>query len=97
MTAIIAHQTLTILSWFAVAILLVILLLIARFYESVSGERTHFWLFGAPIIFWGMASARYAFLGEVGGDPLGDVLWLVGGVLLAGLCIYLYNLMTAGR
>ncbi len=97
MTAITAHQTLTILSWFAVAILLVILLLIARFYESVSGEHTHFWLFGAPIVLWGMASARYAFLGRVGGDPLGDVLWLVGGLLLAGLCIYLYNLMTAGR
>ncbi len=85
MTAITAHQTLTILSWFAIAILLVILLLIARFYENVSGERTYFWLFGAPIVFWGMASARYAFLGEVSGDPLGDVLWLAGGLLLAGL------------
>ena len=97
MTAITAHQTLTLLSWFAVAILLVILLLIARFYENVSGERTYFWLFGVPIIFWGMAAARYAFLGQVGGDALGDGLWLVGGLLLAGLCIYLYNLMTAGR
>ncbi len=97
MTAITAHQTLTILTWFAAAILLVILLLIARFYENVSGERTYFWLFGAPIILWGMASARYAFLGQVGGDLLGDALWLLGGLLLAGLCIYLYNLMTAGR
>ncbi len=97
MTAITAHQSLTLLSWFAIAIVLVILLLIARFYESVSGERTYFWLFGAPIILWGIASARYAFLGQVGGDPLGDVLWLAGGLLLACLCIYLYNLMTAGR
>ncbi len=97
MTPIVAHQAFTIISWFAVAILLTILLLIARFYENVSGERTYFWLFGAPIVLWGVASARYAFLGQVSGDPLGDGLWLVGGLLLAGLCIYLYNLMTAGR
>ena len=33
----------------------------------------------------------------IGGDALGDALWIVGGVLLAGICIYLYNLMTTGR
>ena len=92
-----AHQALTIFSWFAVTVLLTILLLIARFYQNVSGERTYFWLFGAPIVFFGMASARYAFLNRISGDPLGDALWLMGGVLLAGMCIYLYNLMTSGR
>ncbi len=97
MTAITAHQALTIFSWFAAAILLTILLLIARFYQNVSGDRTFFWLFAAPIIIFGMASARYASLTQVNGDPLGDSLWLFGGVVLAGMCIYLYNLMTSGR
>ena len=97
MTSISLHQALTIFSWFALAILLTLLLLIARFYENMSGERTHFWLFGAPIIFFGMASARYAFIDRTTGDPLGDVLWIIGGVVLAGLCISLYNLMTSGR
>ena len=51
-----------------------------------------------PIVLFGLASARYAFIDQmIGTDPLGDILWLLGGVLLAGICIYLYNLMTAGR
>ena len=49
------------------------------------------------IVLFGLASARYAFLDRVSGDPLGDVLWLGGGLVLAGMCIYLYNLMTTGR
>jgi hypothetical protein len=97
MTAITAHQALTIFAWFIIAIILTILLLIARFYQNVSGERTHFWGFGLSIIIFGMASARYAFIDQISGDPLGDILWVLGGLLLIGMCIYLYNLMTAGR
>jgi|SRR5450432_948710 hypothetical protein len=97
MTAISAHQVLTIFSWFAVTILLVLLLLIARFYQNVSGERTHFWVFSLPVVVFGLAAARYSFVDQLNGDALGDVLWLLGGLLLAGMCIYLYNVMTAGR
>lgn len=97
MTAITAHQLLTILAWFLLAILLAFLLLIARFYENVSNERTHFWMFVLPVIVFGLASARYAFINQLGGDLLGDGLWFVGGVILAGLCVYLYKLMTSGR
>lgn len=97
MTAITAHQALTIFSWFVLAILLFILLLIARFYQNVSGEKTRFWVFGLPIVIFGIASARYAYVDRASGDPFGDLLWIVGGVLLAALCISLYNLMTSGR
>ena len=97
MTAITAHQALTIFSWFALAALLTLLLLIARFYQNVSGERTYFWGFVLPIIMFGAASARYAFIDSINGDLLADLLWFAGGVLLAGMCIYLYNVMTAGR
>jgi len=97
MTTLSAHQGLTIFSWFVLSSLLLILLLIARFYQNVSGERTYYWAFGLPMIMFGAASARYAFLDRLGGDALGDGLSLAGGLLLAGICIYLYNLMTAGR
>ncbi|MEP7284876.1 MAG: hypothetical protein ABI947_03810 [Chloroflexota bacterium] len=97
MTAITAHQAITIFSWFALAVLLILLLLIARFYQNVSGERTYFWVFSVPVVLFGMASARYAFVDHVGGDLLGDLLWFAGGIVLACLCIYLYNVMTTGR
>ena len=97
MNALTAHQLLTIFAWFLVTILLAFLLLIARFYENVSQERTHYWMFGLPVIVFGLASARYAFINQSAGDLLGDGLWFVGGVILAGLCVYLYRLMTAGR
>jgi hypothetical protein len=97
MTSINAHQALTIFSWFAIATLLVLLLFIARFYQKMSKDRTYFWLFVLPIALFGLASARYAFIDRVGFDALGDLLWFSGGALLAGMCIYLYNLMTTGR
>jgi hypothetical protein len=97
MTSITAHQALTIFSWFALAVLLTLLLLIARFYQNVSGERTRYWVFTLPIVMFGAASARYAFIDSIYGDLLGDLLWFSGGLLLAGMCVYLYNVMTAGR
>src|SRR5258708_18947435 len=97
MTAITGHQVLTILSWFAITILLILLLLIARFYQNVSGERTHFWVFSLPVVVFGMAAARYSFVDQLNGDLLGDLLWLVGGLLLAGMLSFLFNVVTAGR
>ena len=91
------HQALTIVLWFALAVILLFLTLIARFYQNVSGEKTHYWLFGVVVAIFGAASARYAFIDRVSGDLFGDLLWSAGGILLAGMCIYLYNLMTAGR
>jgi hypothetical protein len=97
MNAITAHQILTIISWFVLAALLAFMLLIGRFYQNVTGERTRYWIFSIPIVLFGLASARYAFIDRVSGDVLGDLLLFGGGLVLAGMCIYLYNLMTAGR
>jgi hypothetical protein len=97
MNALTAHQILTIFSWFLIAILLAILLLIARFYENVSKERTYFWAFGVPILIFAAASVRYAFNNQLGGDPLADLLSLMAGLMLSGMCLYLYNIMTRGR
>ncbi len=97
MTAISFNQALTIYIWFVLTILLLLLLLIARFYQNVSHEQTYYFLFGVPIILFGIASARDAFIDQVSGDLLGDAMWFAGGVILIGLCIHLYNLMTTGR
>src|SRR5258708_38749070 len=82
MTAITGHQVLTILSWFAITIILILLLLIARFYQNVSGERTHFWVFSLPVIVFGLAAARFSSVDQLNGDLLVVVLWLVVGLLL---------------
>ena len=94
LNAITTHQILTIFSWFVLTVLIAFLLLIARFYQNVSGERTHFWGFIVPIIFFGLASARYAFIDQISGDLFGDMLLFIGGVTLGGLCLWLYRLMT---
>lgn len=97
MTAPNVIQFLILSSWFLLSILIALMLLIARFYQNVSGERTFYWLFGMPIVLFGIAAVRYAFIGKLGGDTLADLASLAGGLLLALMCIYLYNLMTAGR
>ncbi|MHB8624917.1 MAG: hypothetical protein ACYDBJ_03630 [Aggregatilineales bacterium] len=90
-------QALTIYIWFLLAIVLGILLLIARFYQRIAHEQTYYPAFVVPIVLFGLASARDASINQIGGDPLADGLWFVGGVALIGLCMYLYHLMTMGR
>lgn len=83
--------------WFPLALLLVFLLLIARFYERFASERTFFSLFAFPILFFGVAIMRYASLNRIAGDPLADVLMAAGGIMLMALCSFLYLLMTRNR
>ncbi len=92
-----ANQALILYIWFALAILLSLLLLIARFYQTVSQERTYYPGFGFVIIIFAAASARDVFVDSVSGDLLSDSLWLTGAVLLAAICVHLYRSMTAGR
>lgn len=84
-------------TWFPLAALLFVLLLIARFYEKFSGERTHYRLFSAPIVLFGLGTVRYASLNSAAGDPLADLLLGLAGVLLIMLCANLYRQMLFGR
>lgn len=90
-------QFLMLYAWFPLALLLVFLLLIARFYERFASERTFFGFFAFPILFFGIATMRYASLNRIAGDPLADVLMAVGGIMLITLCFFLYLLMTRNR
>jgi tellurite resistance protein TehA-like permease len=93
--ALTAPQILIVVAWFLMAILIGFVVLIARFYEDVSGERTYYPAYFVTILCFAGASARSAFTNAADGDPLATVLWVIGAVSLAFLCVYLYNLMTA--
>ncbi|MBX3063950.1 MAG: hypothetical protein KF726_13290 [Anaerolineae bacterium] len=97
MTALTAHQLLTVIAWFLMAILIGFVVLIARFYEDVSGERTYYPVFFVSILCFAGASARSAFTNAIDDDLLATGLWIIGAVSLAVLSLYLYNLMTSKR
>lgn len=91
------NQFLVLFTWFPLAMLLMFLLLIARFYQKFSGESTYYRLFLVPVILYGAAGARYASISRMTGDIVGDLLLAVSGFTLIGLCLYLYRQMTTGR
>jgi hypothetical protein len=84
-------------TWFPLAILLFFLLLIGRFYQKFSGERTFFRLFSLPMFLFGSGAVRYASINRVMGDTLGDVLIGIGGGALLVLCLALYRRMSMRR
>ncbi len=96
MTAVELSQLLLLYSWFALAALLVFLLLIARFYQRSFQERTHFRWFVLPGILFGMAAVRFAGVDQVAGDILGDLLTAAAGVILIVLSISLVRQMMRG-
>ena len=93
MNVLTVHQILTVFAWFLMTIIVGFLILIAKFYEDVSGERTYYLGYTVPILCFGGASARYAFNNNIGDDVFANLLWVIGGVTLAFLSVYLYNLM----
>lgn len=95
MTTLTLAQALTLFIWFMLTILLLFLLLIARLYWVISGERTFYWGYLIPIALFGIASAHSAFLNQPTSDGLSEVLWAVGGLVLIVLCAYLYRRLSA--
>jgi Na+/H+ antiporter NhaC len=90
-------QFLMIYAWFPLAVLLAILLMVARFYQNLTGEQTRYALYGLPIILFGLGAAEYARIARASGDPVADLLLALGGGILLWLCVTLYRRMTAGR
>jgi hypothetical protein len=90
------HQVLTIYTWFGLAALLFLIALIGRKYEQLSKERTFYLLFALPVLAFAVAAVRQTQRDRVVGDAVGDVMLLVGGVMLAALCLHMYHLMTRG-
>jgi hypothetical protein len=90
-------QVFLIYSWFVLSAVLGFVLLIARFYQHFSGERTFYRWYALPVILYGIATLRFASIDRVGGDPLGDLLAGAAGVSLIMLIGRLYRQMTRGR
>ncbi len=91
------NQVVTIFTWFPLVALLAILLLIARFYQGLTGEVTRYPLFVAPMLLFGLAAVTEVLAGQARESLLTDGLMFVGGAILLGLCLSLYRRMTAGR
>ncbi len=97
MAAVSLSQFLTLYLWFPLAFVLVFLLLIARFYQRFASERTFFEWFAIPILLFGVAIMRYASIGQIAGDIVGDGLMGAAGVVLLGMSLFLYYRMTQNR
>jgi hypothetical protein len=96
-TAITPNQILLLYSWFPLAAVIAIMLLIARFYAKFSGDRTYYTLYLVPLALFGAGMVRYASIDQIAGDGLADALIGVAGAMLILLSVLLYRLMTAGR
>lgn len=90
-------QFLTLFAWFPLSLVLLLLLLIARYYQRISGEPTYFRWYLLPIIGFGGAMLRYASLNVLMGDVLADGLFIASGLTLVALATLLYRRMLAGR
>ena len=94
MTSISLNQLLVIYAWFPLAVLILFAFLIARFYEKFSNKRTYFRGYLITLLLFAISAVRYASIDSAIGDPLGDTLTGIAGLMLAILGIRLYWLMV---
>lgn len=97
MGAVSLGQFLTLFGWFSITVVLVFLLLIARFYQRFAGEKTFYEFFLIPIVLFGAAAVRYSSIDQMAGDAVADLLLAAGGLVLIVLCVFLYWMMTRNR
>jgi hypothetical protein len=92
------NRAFTLYNWIVVAILILFLFLIGRFYEIKFGQRSHYQLMMLPLALFLVAAAWYAVSpDDIVGVLVPDVLLLVGGLILIWLCYSLYKTMMGGR
>lgn len=91
------EHILTIAAWSGVGVLVFLLYRIAHFYQATSGQPTHYRLFLIPLALLLLGGARYALVGDLAGDMIGDSLQLIGGLCLILLGASLVHMMTGGR
>jgi hypothetical protein len=87
------NNAVVLFQWFPLTAILLLLLLIARFYQRFSQKRMFYRLFVFVILAFGVATVRYAGVDSLSGDRVGDVFYAIGGITLVMLCLRLYFLM----
>jgi hypothetical protein len=81
-----------------VAILLLFLFLIGRFYEMQFRQRSYYQLFMLPLVLFLAGAIWYVFnTQDFVGVPGPDLLFLFGGLVLIGLGYTLYRIMMARK
>ncbi|MCA9892361.1 MAG: hypothetical protein KC615_05225 [Anaerolineae bacterium] len=89
------HQFLILFSWFPLAAFILLVLLIARFYQRFSGEQTYFWLFIVPIVAFGVVAVRQAGSPSGQWDIIASLVAAIAGLILLVLVYHLYARMIA--
>jgi len=85
-------------SWIVVAILLIFLFLIGRFYEIQFRQRSYYQLFLLPLVLFLAGAIWYIFSdSDFVGVLVPDLLFLFGGIILIGLGYTLYRIMMARK
>lgn len=81
-----------------IGILLFFMWRVAYFYEKTSGQRVGYYLLIIPVLSLAAGAIWYLFhnVGFVG-EPVGDLLLLIGGVALFLFCVHLQEVMTGER
>lgn len=102
----IISSILVVYSWIIVAILILFLFLIGRFYQVKFGQKSRYQLLLVPFVLFLVGAIWDAFFANDGtGDPLldfvgafgPDLLFLIGGLFLAALGYSLFRMMMGGR
>jgi hypothetical protein len=88
------QRIMLILAWFGLALIILLLMLIARLYGRLVGKNTHYLLFLMPLAIICVASVRYAAGDLLWGEPFGAALWAIGGFTLARLSWRLHRTLT---
>ena len=85
-------------SWVVIGILIVFLWRIAYFYERTSGQRVGYYFLFFPLLLLAAGAIYYLVRGgDFIGEPVGDALLVLGGVLLGLFGFHLQELMTGER
>jgi hypothetical protein len=93
-----AEAVLSIYTWVVVGVLIAFLWRIAYFYEKASGERLRHYLLVVPGLLLATAAIWYIIRGaDFVGEPVGDALLFLGGLLLGLFGCRLQDLMTGER
>lgn len=86
------------LSWVGICMLAFFLWRIARFYEKSSGEKAHSWMFMLPMVLLTAGATYYLILDRrFVGEPIGDGLFLAGGLTLLLASVMLQQIMMGER
>jgi tellurite resistance protein TehA-like permease len=85
-------------SFGVIGMLLFFMWRVAYFYEKTSGQRVSYYLLTIPALSLTAGAIWYLVHNvEFVGEPVGDVLLLVGGVVLFLFCVHLQEVMTGER